>query len=281
MSPVQGNRANNKVVAIFCSDIHLRLRPPIARAEEPDWFEAMARPLKELGDLAEKHDAIIICAGDVFDKWNSSPELINFALSYLPETINILSVPGQHDMPLHNLSLLERSAYHTLTLSHKIISLNPSCTVQINKIPEIRVIGFPWGSLIKRPDWADFSKGVKLIAVAHQYAWVDGYNYPNAPEAGKISKARSELQDFDAVVFGDNHKGFITKCGNTTVFNCGGLMRMKSDEIYNKPMVGLLHASGEIKPHYLNIDDEIITEVISTKVLEEDMELKDFIEELN
>ena len=57
-------------------------------------------------------------------------------------------------------------------------------------------------------------------------------------------------------------------------------MGMKSDEVHNKPMVGLLYESGEIKPHYLNIDDEIITVGEPTKVLEEDLELKDFIEEL-
>ena len=280
MPALQGNRTADKVVAIFCSDIHLRLRPPIARIDEPDWFKAMARPLIEISNLAGKHEAIIICAGDVFDKWNSPPELTNFALTYLSEFINMCSIPGQHDLPLHNFDLIEKSAYHTLVLAGKISSLVPSYTVLINKKPEIRIIGFPWGSPIKKPDWFGDRKDVKLIAVAHQYAWVDGYNYPNAPEEGKISKARKELQDFDVVVFGDNHKGFLTKCGNTTIFNCGGLMRMKSDEVHNKPMVGLLYESGEIKPHYLDIDNEIITTVEPTKVLEEDLELKDFIEEL-
>jgi hypothetical protein len=35
-------------LAILVSDIHLSDKPPIFRSSEPDWFEAMKRPLDQL-----------------------------------------------------------------------------------------------------------------------------------------------------------------------------------------------------------------------------------------
>jgi hypothetical protein len=43
-----------KPIAIFCSDIHLSLMPPVYRMNEPDWVAAMQKPLDELNGLATK-----------------------------------------------------------------------------------------------------------------------------------------------------------------------------------------------------------------------------------
>ena len=43
----------------------------------------------------------------------------------------------------------------------------------------------------------------------------------------------------------------------TTIFNCGTLMRRKSDEVDYKPQVGLLYSDGTVKPHYLDISKDI------------------------
>ena len=42
----------------------------------------------------------------------------------------------------------------------------------------------------------------------------------------------------------------------TAIFNCGCLMRRKSDEIDYKPQIGLLLESGEIKLYFLNISKD-------------------------
>ena len=54
----------------------------------------MQRSLEQIRDLQKEFDCPVICAGDIFDKWNSPPELINFAYDNLPE---IYAIPGQHD----------------------------------------------------------------------------------------------------------------------------------------------------------------------------------------
>ena len=102
---------NTPVVAIACSDIHLTLTPPAARAKEPDWFAAMLRPLNELRHLAKIHEVPIICGGDVFDTWRVPNELVNWAIQHLPE---MYSIPGQHDLPFHQIDDIDKSAYRTL-----------------------------------------------------------------------------------------------------------------------------------------------------------------------
>jgi DNA repair exonuclease SbcCD nuclease subunit len=118
----------NPVIAILCSDIHLSERAPIARAVGQDWFTVQKRYLDQLRELKEKHNAILIVAGDVFDYWKSSPELINFAIVHMPECY---AVPGQHDLPNHNYNDLHKSAYWTLVEAKIIKHLDPYIKIDV------------------------------------------------------------------------------------------------------------------------------------------------------
>jgi hypothetical protein len=42
----------------------------------------------------------------------------------------------------------------------------------------------------------------------------------------------------------------------TIIFNCGTLMRRKSDEEDYKPQVGLLFSDGTVQPHYLDVSQD-------------------------
>ena len=110
------------VIAVLCSDIHLSLKCPVARSAEPNWLEATKRSLDELRSVAEEHNAHVVVAGDIFDRWNSPPEIINFAIENLP---NCYAIPGQHDLPNHRYEEIERSAYYTLIKAGIIENLNP------------------------------------------------------------------------------------------------------------------------------------------------------------
>lgn len=269
-------RSDDKVIAICCADIHLRHKAPLCRAGEPDWYAAMARPLKEIRELAGLYNVPILCAGDIFDRWNSSAELINFAIDHLPY---LWAVPGQHDLPLHSYELIERSAYTTLIKSGKIITPLISGSSYNIHDSDWYVTGAGWNCEPYKMQSLN-KENKPTILVIHQYAWVDGYSYPDAPESGKISKRRKDIQEFDVVIFGDNHKGFLTKCGDTTVFNCGSLMRTKSDQEDYKSHVGLLKANGEIELHYLDISQDVFTPTESKREAEVDMELEEFLKEL-
>ena len=238
-------RDKDRVVAIVCADIHLTLRPPRARRHEPDWFEAMARPLNEIGALASHYDVPVLCAGDVFDHWRAEPELVNFAINHLPR---MYAIPGQHDLPLHNLELMKRSAYWTLVLAQVIEPVIHGVATMISE--DVVVHGFPWGKPI-RPLKDSASKKMQ-VALVHDYFWVDGHCFPGAPREHESRKYLDRVKGYDAVIFGDNHRGFMTVVGGVMVLNCGTLMRRKTDEAEYEPQVGLLCRSGNIITHKLN-----------------------------
>ena len=263
----------SQVIAVLCSDIHLSLAAPVARSAEPDWLAAQARPLDQIRKLVKEHGNVpVVCAGDVFDKWHSSPELINWTITHLPK---MYAIPGQHDLPLHNIEDIRRSAYWTLVEVGTIRTIEEPWDEGIDGV---LMFGYPWGSAIE-PILP--KKNKVQLAVIHDYVFIRGKSYPGAPDGANLVNHRSRLQGYNAAVFGDNHDGFLTKVGGTSVLNCGCLVRRKSDERKYKPAVGLLHNDGLIEQHFLDASEDkwLEPEEIIERV--EAPGMTEFLEELN
>jgi hypothetical protein len=239
-------------LAVLCSDLHLSHTPPSARAG--DWYAAMENGLRELGALAEGlGDTPIICAGDLFDRWNSPPELINFALDCLPK---MWAVPGQHDLPNHNHDERHKSAYETLVKAWRVLDIGHGLKTIGTPQGLMNLFGFPWGKALHGPGEWTHAQRINL-AVVHSYIWVDGTGYPGAPEDKRARGYRVALEGYNACLFGDNHKSFITHwtddSGNVcTVYNNGTFFARHSDERNYKPHVGVLYDDGSIERHYLD-----------------------------
>ncbi|MFK5283767.1 hypothetical protein ACI3PL_29745, partial [Lacticaseibacillus paracasei] len=75
------------------------------------------------------------------DRWNAPPELINFDLEHLPT--GMICVPGQHDLPNHNLDDMRRSGYGVLKRTQKIFDLSGRCRDW--SLEDLYVSGFGWG----------------------------------------------------------------------------------------------------------------------------------------
>ncbi len=232
------------MIAVLCSDIHLSHKAPISRSNEEDWYAAMKRPLHELHAISEEYQCPIICAGDIFDRWDSPAELINFALDTLPP--DMYCIPGQHDLPNHDLNQIERSAYWTLVQAEKITSIGDKLDLG-NRHGTLH--GFAWGREVQPIEQRE---GRFNLAVVHAYIWYKEHGYPGAPEGARVKNWLDRIGGYDAAVFGDNHKGFKAH----HIFNCGTLMRRKIDEYNYKPQVGLLHRDGTISTHYLDCSED-------------------------
>lgn len=239
---------HDKVIAVLCSDIHLSLKPPRARRKEPEWLDAMVKPLREITAAAQRYDAPVLCAGDIFDYWRAEPELINFAMNWLPK---MYAIPGQHDLPLHNIELQHKSAFWTMVLANVITPVFPGKPVSAEN--DMVIHGYPWGFPLE-----PFTKKSKKyhVALCHDYFWTDKHHYPGAAEENEAQARKDQIVGYHAVAFGDNHKGFITKVNGIEVMNCGTLMRRKIDEEQYEPQIGLLCASGQIISHKLNTTGE-------------------------
>lgn len=248
------------IVAIACSDLHLSLTPPSARIDEPNWLDAQARALNELKELQKQHDVPILCAGDIFDRWNPPVQLVNWAIDNLPK---MTAIPGQHDLPFHQVSNIKASAYWTLVKAGKIVDMS-TVYQGVYGQKNILVQGFPWGEEIKPFEYKPINKREKdnrvKIALIHKYIWVSGCAYPTATETSKLEYTE-KYEGWDTVVYGDNHKGFIrNNPKGTSIINCGTFLKRHVDDIPYNPSVGLIYDNGTIEKHELNCNDDIITE---------------------
>lgn len=241
-------------VAVLCADLHLTLRQPNCRADE-NWMAIQRDYLLQLNDLAKVKDLPVICAGDIFDRWNPPPELINFALRYLPH--QMLCVPGQHDLPNHNIKDLYRSGYGVLVQANKIVDLTAMKGESL-LCRGVNYFGFGWEQEVQ-PNKEKGGSGLE-VAVIHQYVWRKGDAYPDAPKDQHFDKMWSKLRGYDVAVFGDNHKGFSEHKGSTLIYNCGGFIRRKSDELKYIPAVGLLYADGSVVRHKLDTSKDLFHE---------------------
>ena len=265
------------IKAVLVSDIHLSEKPPTFRSPEPDWFSAMSRPLKELDRLAADHNVPIICAGDVFDRWNSSAKLINFAIEHLPK---MYSICGQHDLPNHSYNQIESSAYWTLCQSGIITNIENSNPIETRN--GVMIHGFHWNQPIESFDSSDICIH---LAVIHKYIWKSkNTSYHDAPEQNHIKNIIKKLKGFDAAVFGDNHKGFLirSKNGSPTILNNGGFIRRAKDQVDYDPTVGLLFSDGSIKRHKLDCSKDKVRSYSAEELKKETAEIntEDFIQEL-
>lgn len=271
-------------IALLCSDIHLSLKPPYARAKESDWFEAMARPLNVLTLRAQQLKVPVICAGDIFDRWNSPAEVINFAIAHLP--LGMICVPGQHDLPYHNYMAIEKSAYWTLAKAKAIKHLGhqDGMTIEVkgpSRAHVLNIFGFGWDEEIT-PLPKDFiGKDEINLAVVHKYIH-DGKNkYEEAPDEVHVKEFTKQLRGYDAALFGDNHKWFTTMAGQCEVINTGTMMRRKTDEVDYEPVYGVLYSDGSIETDPYPIGLDVIATKEGAHLEIEDGAVRDFVRELD
>lgn len=257
-------------IAILCSDLHLSHTPPLARSGEPNWYEAMAKPLQELNCLAG--DLPVLCGGDVFDRWNCPPKLITFAMQMLPDNFN--SVMGQHDLPYHSWEQRESSAFCTLEEAGSV-----DLASKWRNDGRVAWRGFQWGEEIE--SYKSCPCGVK-VCIAHQYVWWgDARDSVVATEKNSLSCLAGKLQGYDVYLFGDNHKEFLATRSLCEVFNAGTLMRRHADERNYKPVVGVLYDDNTVNPYYLDTSHDVFDSSESVREAEQVMlNLDSFLDEL-
>jgi hypothetical protein len=270
-----------KPLAILISDLHLQLNKPVAREPEPDWIVAMLRAFVQLRTLRDRLFLPVICAGDVFDHGKASPELINLALDVLP---HMFAIPGQHDLPLHCLGDIKKSAYWTLVKAHKITHLSygdETCVPTPPGCRELYAYGFPWGTeIVPRKELHSGNEDAVHLAVVHAYCWRKGQGYAGAPKLATAAAWDHRLRGYDVAVFGDNHIPFLDKSTRCTIFNHGCLVRRKSDERHYAPAFGLLMDDGSVTLQPQNVSKDKWLDESVAKNLDNTDSLDDVVREM-
>jgi hypothetical protein len=238
------------VVAIFTGDWHLSEKPPVYRGNEPDWYAAQLRPIEQIKSLQRKYCGVpIVFTGDLFDKWDVRPELINFALKHLPI---MYGIAGNHDLPNHRLADIERSGYWTMVEAGRIVDLKWGTPHPLNNVV---LCGFPFGTEIK-PATSHPIDGFN-VAVIHAYTWKKNHGYTGAPEDKRVGEWERKLGGFSHAFFGDNHNAFDFQGRDTWVVNTGCIMRRRRDESTYAPSVWLLWSDGEVSRKKLDCSEDV------------------------
>jgi hypothetical protein len=236
-------------LAILCSDLHLRETAPSARAEK-DWYEVMENHLNALYRAANNSERSIpiICAGDVFDRWNPSSELVRFAIQKLPK---MSAIPGQHDLRYHDYESRLRGAYGCLVAAEILWDL-PAGTWDGDR--DLQVWAMPWGRW-EPPTEADNHPfdGIKL-GVLHKYAWRNQFNcHAKADESSRFERLYPNL---DAMIIGDNHIPWMLP----NVMNHGGFIPQNADQKSLVPHYGVLMSDGSIEKHPYDVPEPVWAE---------------------
>jgi predicted phosphodiesterase len=192
-------------------------------------------------------------------------------LKYLPD--NLIAIPGQHDLPQHNLDLIEKSGFNALMEAGKINYFNKR---HIKYFPDDRYysdyleynltdtdsdaclyFGIPFGNSwdIKLSGMSD----MKSILMLHQLTW-QKEPWPGADPEGNARKLLKENPDFDLIITGDNHQAFTEEYKGRLLVNPGSIMRSTAKQIDFQPRVYLWNAeSNTVQIEYLPIEKSVVS----------------------
>jgi hypothetical protein len=263
------------VDAILVSDLHIRETTPECRTD--DFIETQTRKYKWLSELEKKYKCPILNAGDLFNYWKPSPWLLAWALRTLPS--GIITIPGQHDLPAHNLDNIEKSGIQVLSDAGKVVIVNSTRPRHWNDI-NFSIMGFPWNiELTKARDVCE----VPQVAIIHYGVYQNKPHYPGAENIGGTAKSViKRMPGFNLIISGDNHLTFTERVGNSLLVNPGSFTRQTAAQIDHKPSVFLWYAeTNEVEQMFVPIEKNVINRTHIDKVEARDERLEAFISKLD
>lgn len=211
-----------KPTAILTSDWHIREDTPICRTD--DYQVAQWKKIRFILDLQNKYQCPIIHAGDMFHNWKVTPKLLSTffsMLKYTPDYYKILIVPGNHDLPQHNMELIDHSGLGVLLAADEVCLF----------------------------EWRD-----KNIKVMHEFVYKGDKPFPGVPLTQSSSLIMQKYQKHKLILTGDNHQCFTDTYKGTLLINPGSIMRMTASQIDHEPTVFLWYSENNtivrvILPH--------------------------------
>lgn len=245
-------------IALCCADLHMREDQPLARTD--NYQEILGYKFTHLLGTAQKNNVPILCAGDFFHKAKTSKQFeIGIVQVIEQSNIEFFIIPGNHDLPYHNLDNLNNSSLGILNLSK-----------------QINVLSQELDSM--------FSFNIKGIKIGMIHSLIHRDN-PLKVEGKTIStKAKTLLKkhpDLDVIISGDNHESFIAEHEGRLLINPGSMMRMTAAQIDHKPSMVLLYDDLSYEIIYFPIEKGVIDRSHIEKKDNYDMRMDKFIKKIS
>lgn len=244
--------------AILTADWHIRADIPECRTD--DFLQTQEDKVKFIVHLSKEHNCPILIAGDIGNKHQWPNWLLRW-FAYMVKDINIIAIPGQHDLPNHRLDQLDKSAQGVLSITD-VIDLRSN--VFISKEKDFELVSYPYSYPIVNykkyfPEWDYIEKRTSIIAMTHQMIIENKPLWPGQ-EDPKASSILRKFPEYVLILSGDNHNPFTVEYKGRILVNPGSLMRTTAEQINHKPRIYLWYAStNKVKPVYLPIKKGVVS----------------------
>ena len=216
-----------KPSAILVGDLHLTDAQPICRVD--DFWATQIRKGEWLRSLWEDqgHPPILQC-GDVFDRWKASPRTITMLLECYPPMITI---PGNHDLPAHNMQEYENSALKVVAAASKGWKVHTNTDVRPNAAFSLHPV--PWGCSPTLPQGV-FS--LRNVMLAHLMILDGSAAFDGIPAIDFLTSHPG----YALILTGHNHQPIFaaTDNPNSILINPGSFTRQTASETH-EPAVWL------------------------------------------
>lgn len=239
---------------ILTADVHLREHVPTCRTD--NFVEVMLAKLEFIESIRKSLDATVLVAGDVFDRWKPSPWLLAQVIERIGDKPWIV-IPGQHDLPGHNISLYEKTGLAVLEAAGKVVTLltpdEPFVLKDYDRT--IRIVGFPYGTELTPIEASETEKTIVLLhALVYRRSHVP---FPGAEDIGHTAGEIVRLfKNADLIVSGDNHQSFSVR----HLVNTGPILRTTVAQSGYEPRIWTWDSeTGEIKTIVIPHEEDVIS----------------------
>ena len=210
-------------IVYYTSDLHIRDKKPLKRKDE--YLEVQFQKLEELVEAAEEEDAPVIIAGDIFDTHSISfKRLVRF--TELVSRVDTYVVFGQHDLPNNSMRFWQENPLGLLIRFGTVTCLSEEPC----KIGGVYFYGCSWGEEIPIP-----AHETGNVLVIHELIVKDKPLFEGQEDYVKSTHLLEDYPEYDMILAGDNHKGFIKQKGDQVLLNTGSMMRNNKDQKEHNP----------------------------------------------
>ena len=260
---------NKTATAILAADLHIRADIPMCRTD--DYLKAQFDKLEFIFELCKEDDCPLLVAGDIGNKSQWPNWLLEVTIKIINKyEIEIICIPGQHDLPEHRLDYWEKSGCGVLHRA-KVIEMLAEPILYHNIF---RLFPFGYGSEILH--WEAIDK-IPILAMSHQMVIENKPLWPGQ-EAPKGNTLLKKFPEYDLILTGDNHNPFVTEYKGRLLVNPGSMMRMTANQINHKPRVYKWYAdTNMVEAVYLPTEENVISRIHIESKEERDERMEAFV----
>lgn len=246
---------------IVSADWHLRDDRPLCR-KDVNWLGQQEDDLTFIVNEANKRDAELIIAGDVYDVPRVSPSVSNMLVQVLSKaTVPVHIIAGNHSLQYHNQENLMNSSIGALSL--------------------LENLGIRYYECVDNSEDGIFEHAVQIsdeITIIHTLTFP---NKDSVPFGAKAQAPEDLFKKYPTkyLITGDYHRNFLASENDRLLINPGCINIQTADMLDYQPVIYYLDTDTSfVDVISIPVNREVLTDNHLTEKKERDNRITSFIE---